>query len=505
MPKLIRAGDLFCGAGGATNGLLSACHQLGLRADVLAVDHWPVAIETHAQNHPAVRHFCEDLESVNPRKVVPGGKLDLLMAGPECTHHSMARGGKPINDQSRASAWCVLRWATVLQIDTVLIENVREFQGWGPIGSNGRPLKSRKGETFHAYLDAFRSLGYKVDFRTFNAADFGDPTTRQRLFIQCRRGRKPIVWPEPSHSRCGDGSLFGRMRTWRTAREIIDWSIPSKSVFGRKRPLSPNTLARIAAGLHKFGGTAAEPFLVLLNGGGRQGAGGAKSVDDPVPVITAGGKHIGLCEPFIVPQFSGQGPKSIDQPLGTITTTSRGVGLVEPFILPPEGVYRGNAARSLDDPLQTVTSRGGGQLVEPFIIPTTHSGGANRTHDLDKPFPTVTGAHRGEFGLVEPFILPQTTEMRCRSLDEPLPTIVGRDHTALVEPFLTKYNGTAFASGLVYDIRFRMLQPRELARAHSFPDTYQFAGRREDVVKQIGNSWPNMLGRALCLALLETA
>lgn len=538
MSKIIRAADLFCGAGGASSGLLRACDRLGRRLDLVAVNHWSVAVETHSLNHPGARHLCEDLESVNPRKAVPGGHLDLLLAGPECTHHSTARGGKPVNDQSRASAWCILRWATALKIDTILVENVREFLSWGPLGTNGKPLKSRKGETFQAFVEALRSLGYRVEWRVLNAADHGDPTTRERLFIQARRGRRPITWPEPTHAADGEATLFGARQPWRPAREIIDWSLPSASIFGRKRPLSPNTLARIAAGLKKFGGKAAEPFLILLNSTNpARLSGTAKSLDAPLPTVTGSG-HLGLCQPFIVPtnygERPGQDPRchSIDKPLPTVVGTVTH-GLVEPFVVTMrEGDER--RVRSCDEPLPTITA--GGKvlgLCEPFIIAMEHSGAnGKQVRSVNEPLPTITT--RGDLRVCEPFVVPtnhggtKDGQGRAYPLDRPMPTITTVDAWAIIEPFVTKYHGngaahpvseplrtidcndrfglvTAGGAGLTLDIRFRMLQPHELAAAMSFPAGYKFAGNREQRVKQIGNAWPGMLSEHLCLALLEAS
>ncbi len=97
MKKTTYAADLFCGAGGTSSGLLEAAKELGLKVDLIAVNHWDIAISTHSLNHPKVKHFNSDLEKIDPRQVVPGGKLHLLVASPECTHFSKARGGKPIS------------------------------------------------------------------------------------------------------------------------------------------------------------------------------------------------------------------------------------------------------------------------------------------------------------------------------------------------------------------------------------------------------------------------
>ncbi len=165
MSHNILAADLFCGAGGTSTGLLLAAERLGLNVDLMAINHWEVAIATHSANHPHAVHLCESLDGVDPRKVVPGGRLDLLMASPECTHHSKARGGKPRSDQSRASAWHVLRWAEALHVENILIENVEEFKTWCPLGENGQPIERLKGKTYLAFLAALRSLGYHVSVR----------------------------------------------------------------------------------------------------------------------------------------------------------------------------------------------------------------------------------------------------------------------------------------------------------------------------------------------------
>ena len=232
---MIYAADLFCGAGGTSAGLMKACEALGLDdIRLLAINHWDVAIMSHSANHPGATHLCESLDNVDPRKAVPGGRLDILCASPECTHHSIARGGRPCSDQGRASAWHILRWAEALYIDNILVENVREFINWGPLGADRRPTKSRKGATFTAFVTALESLGYRVEWRILNAADYGDPTTRQRLFLLARRGIREEVWPRPTHSAKTSDTFFNTdLKPWRSAREIIDWSLESKSIFKR--------------------------------------------------------------------------------------------------------------------------------------------------------------------------------------------------------------------------------------------------------------------------------
>jgi DNA (cytosine-5)-methyltransferase 1 len=296
---------------------------------------------------------------VDPLKLYPSGRIDLLMASPECTHFSLARGGKPRSDQSRSSAWHIIRWASALYIDTILIENVREFTTWGPLGANGQPLKSQEGQTFHAFVNALKNLGYNVDWRVLNAADYGDPTTRERFFLMAKRGSKRrIVWPEATHARNAgaQADLFGAMQPWKPARDVIDWSIEGQSIFDRRKPLAPKTIARIASGLRQFAGKTAEPFLVIL----RNHAEG-RSLDQPLPTLTASGQHIALCEPFVLGQQSGSGARPVSRPLPTVATGGA-ISLIEPFLIEYYG--RGDA-RPVSLPLGTITTKDRFALVQP--------------------------------------------------------------------------------------------------------------------------------------------
>jgi len=308
--------DLFCGAGGTSTGALEAARSLGYSPRLTAVNHWPRAVETHTLNHPDARHFCASLDSLNPRELFQEGELDILWASPECTHHSRARGGKPMHDQSRATAWCVVRWAEALRPDVVMVENVPEFQEWGPLGSNGKPIQSRKGMTFEAWVMALRSIGYKVDWRELCAADYGDPTTRTRLFVQAVRGKRRIVWPDPTHTQQSD--LFGRPRWKSTESAVIDWSIPVPAIADRKRPLASNTIRRINEGLIRYGG---RPMVIAMEHGGR-----SLPASDPLPTVTtAKGGAFGIA---LVVEYYGNGvARPVTEPLPTVTCTDR-FGLV---------------------------------------------------------------------------------------------------------------------------------------------------------------------------------
>jgi DNA (cytosine-5)-methyltransferase 1 len=518
-----------------------AANSLHADLHLLAINHWQVAIDTHSLNYPEAQNLCTGVDVVDPLKLVPGGRLDILCASPECTHHSVARGGKPCNDQSRASAWHILRWAQVLYIDNLIIENVPEFQSWGPLGANGRPMKSKRGELFQQFVASLKALGYRAEYRVLNCADYGAPTTRKRFFLIARRGNKKIVWPSPTHVRPAAKNssipLWPDDRPhWKTAREIINWKLPSRSIFGRKKPLADKTLHRIEAGLRKFCGIDVDlrkcvaenlrPFIVVMRGTGL-----AADVDSPLPTVTANGNHYALVEPFPVLFRNGQGARDIDEPLATLTTKGANYGIAEPFIVPNFGEREGQQPRthSIETPVPTVTSHGAGVLVESFLMPIDHSGsGDNVAHSINAPVGTlVTKENRA---LVTPYLITVNhgegdTTRRGRSVDDPLGTVTGSMGEGVCEPFLISYYGTENMSGAddpvptvttkdrfavvearqdryMLDIRFRMLQPRELARAQGFPDSYQFTGNREAVVKQIGNAVPPPMAAALVGAVM---
>jgi DNA (cytosine-5)-methyltransferase 1 len=481
--------DLLCGAGGSSTGAQRAMRELGLDMELVCLNHWPTAIDTHQRNHPEARHYVQDIATVRPHLIVPEGYLDLLMASPTCTHHSVARGGKPTSDQQRSDPWHIVTWLTELRVKRIIIENVWEFIGWGPVDHRtGKPVKSRKGEYFHAWIETIKRLGFEPEWRKLNAADYGDATTRQRFILMARSDGRKVAWPMPTH-RKRDGAvfdLFDATKQWKPAREIIDWSIKGKSIFGRKKPLAPKTLARIYAGAQKFGWP--EPFLVIL----RKHMDG-RSVDIPLPALATGG-HVGLAEPVVVrTNMHGRlspGARGAQDPLMTITTdggiafaepvimngrkgnqalpvseapipmldTKGGVWLAEPFVLSQAS---GGSPRIVEEPLPTSTTGGAGgahALITAYygasqggagvtsgedplptvtvkdrfgiVVPVTHTQGGNGARDVDEPIPTLTTAKGGEFAVVMPVTHHDNSD-RVRDASEPLPTITGANRGEL--------------------------------------------------------------------------
>lgn len=478
---------MFAGGGGTSSGLCKAVKSLHKKVNLVAINHWPEAVAIHKANHPWANHICANVESINPRDVIPKGSLNILVASPECTHFSQAAGGRPKLEQRRASAWHILRWLELLKVDSLLVENVPEFLSWGPLNSRGHPIESQKGETYRVWTEAIKSLGYTVDWRILNSADYGAATSRRRLFVAATKGKHAIAWPETIRARTGKGK-----KKWRAAREIIDWSIVGKSIFTRKKALSPNTIARIITGLKKFGGKDLEPFIVLMEHGG-----GIRDLGQPLPTITtAKGGSMALVEPYVLSQASGGAPRSTDEPIPTILSGGAHA-LVQPFIVKYHGRKRNGDDRmqSVEDPISTIDTSNRYALAEPFILPLEGFFRQNAPKSLDDPIGTIT--QRGGGSLVEPYLVQYNGSSQSpKSIESPLPTISTKDRFALVQPQV---------EDRCLDIRFRMLQPHELAAAMGFAKNYRWEGNvtKGDVVKMIGNAVEVNTAKALCYSLLS--
>lgn len=424
--------DLFCGAGGSSTGADRALAAVGRKMELVCVNHWDRAIETHKLNHPTARHYCMDLESAKPAEIVPELRLDLLMASPTCTFHSRARGGKPVNDQQRMDPWHVVRWCTDLRVARLLVENVPEFVEWGPCDTRtGRPIKSRKGEYFRGWVAALQSIGFKTDYRIVNAADFGDATIRRRFFLIGRTDGKKLNWAQATHAQPSKAVMLGLL-PWRAAREIIDWDLKGRSIFGRKKDLAPKTLARIYAGAVKF--KWPEPFLVIL-----RNHMDAQSIDGPVPAILANGLHIGLAEPVLVNMKGRSTASSIDQPTPAQTAHARHLAVAEPFIVGCGGRAAQSAPTGAADPIGTITAKNDRCLVEPFILNRHGENGSTRAHSIEAPTPSADC--RGAGYLIEPFLLSQASGGAPRSTEYPTPSTPTAGATALIAPYYGSGSG----------------------------------------------------------------
>ncbi|MBM7577687.1 DNA cytosine methyltransferase [Jeotgalibacillus terrae] len=317
--------DNFAGGGGASTGIEMAT---GLNVDV-AINHDPDAIAMHKANHPHTEHYCESVWDVDPREVVKGRKVGLCWLSPDCKHFSKAKGGKPVDKTIRGLAWIGVRWAATVRPRVIILENVEEFQDWGPLKGD-QPDPDKKGKTFQSFVKAFKQHGYEVEFKVLKACDYGAPTTRKRLFLIARCDGRSITWPEATHTDPNDINVqLGLKKPYRTAAEVIDWSLAAPSIYERDKPLSDNTMLRIKRGLKKFVLDTDHPYIFkgkahfLQHYYTHQGKETrASDIRQPVPTIPTANRF-GLVSAFLT-KYYGQGiGQSIVKPLHTIPTKDR--------------------------------------------------------------------------------------------------------------------------------------------------------------------------------------
>jgi DNA (cytosine-5)-methyltransferase 1 len=460
--------DLFAGGGGASTGIEAA---IGRHVDI-AVNHDPEAVSLHQANHPQTEHHVSNVWEVDPRVVTGGRRIGLLWASPDCTYHSKARGGKPHRDRNKARrrrglASIVVKWVRQLQPTgqhprVISLENVEEFQHWGPLLEDGTPCPDRRGSSFLRWVAQLRNLGYAVEWRELRACDYGTPTIRKRLFLVARCDGQPIVWPTPTHA--AKSAKGSGLRPWRTAAECIDWSLPCPSIFERERPLADATLRRVARGVMRYVVEAAKPFIVRI---GQTGGGGkyTNAVSEPLTTVTTKAEHC-LAVPTLVQtgygERPGQAPRvpGIDKPLGTVVGGQKHA-VVAAFLAKH---YGGVTGHGVEQPIGTVTTTDHHSLVGATIAPLRGTSPAHTSaHDVQQPLSTVSagGTHHA---LVAAFLTAYYGSDQDTPLDDPLHTVTTKPRFALV-----MVDGVPHA---IADIGMRMLQPRELYTAQGFPASY---------------------------------
>jgi DNA (cytosine-5)-methyltransferase 1 len=427
--------DSFAGGGGASTGIAAA---LGRGPDY-AINHDPEALAMHAANHPDTTHLSKNIWQVDPIEVVGRRPVGLAWFSPDCKHFSKAKGGRPVKREIRDLAWTVVLWARRVRPRVIILENVEEFRDWGPLAerADGKwmPCPDRRGATFDRWVSELRRLGYRVEWRELRACDYGAPTIRKRLFLIARRDGQKIVWPEATHGAPHDiGVIAGRKKAWRTAAEIINWSLPCHSIFltreegravGVNRPLVDATMARIAKGVHRYVLNSASPFQV--------------------PVTHQGDARV----------------YSADEPLRTITTAQRGEQALVAAFLAQHNL--GVVARDARAPLSTVTSTGAQQAVVSAGL-LQLKGSDRRMSRAKEPARTVTagGCHQAEVrAFLTKYYGEGSQDQSCR---DPLHTATTKARMGLVLVEGEPYE--------IVDIGMRMLSVRELFRAQGFPDSY---------------------------------
>ena len=456
--------DLFAGGGGASVGLTRA----GFEPDI-AINHDPEAIAMHAANHPRTKHYTADIWEVAPRDATGGLPVDLLWMSPNCTHFSRAKGGKPLDRGNRALAHVGVRWAREVRPAVIMAENVAEWLKWGPLDADDRPRPDKVGHTWRRFVRQFERLGYRCGWWVLRACDYGAPTTRERVYFVATLEGDPTC-PAPTHAE--PGNMFGLL-PWRTASEIIDWSLPCPSIFDRKKPLAEATLRRIASGVWRHVINAADPFIVTMRGTEDSHiASSARSIHEPVRTVSANGTHHAVVAPTLVQtsygEREGQAPRvlNLHEPLGTVVAGGQKHALVAAFIARNYGGPNGNtnAGSSVGGPLPTVTTQDHNALI------TARLGGPDRRREVRAFLTTYYGTD-------------QNGDLR-----KPLHTVTTRDRFGLV------------TVDDIHDLGMRLLVARELARANDFSDDYIldpiFNGKplsKTAQVRMVGNSvCPNM-------------
>ena len=537
--------DGFAGGGGASEGIKAVIGR-----DVhVAINHDMAAIGMHMQNHPDTKHYCENIWDVNPYQVTEGREVAGAWFSPDCTHFSKARGSKPVDKKIRGLANVVIRWARTVAPQVIFIENVEEFLTWGPVDpETNKPIKQLAGTYFHRWIKSLRRCGYRVEWRVLKASDYGSPTSRKRLFIVARLDRQPIVWPKPTHG--GPKQIAQELKRkhrssrkpWRTAAEIIDWSLPCPSIFltnaeakawaeqhgceSPKRPLVDNTMKRIAEGIKRYVINTKTPFIVRCNHGGDHFRG--QPLDRPLGTITQSNGY-GLVSPVLVQsgygERAGQRPRCLDiqHPLGTVVAGGGKHALVAPTLVSyygPRDGDGGHRGRMIDQPIPTQTTENRFGLVSAFLA--KHYGGVVGV-PAEVPFPTIT-ARGTQTQIVAATMIKNTHgDKTAFGVNEPLRTVLaGGTHHAEVRAFLMKYYGTGgqwsacdhpvptitakdrLCLGIVMiagepwqivDIGMRMLTPRELFSAQGFRRSYLIdfglndkPASKKDQVARCGNS-----------------
>lgn len=396
--------DNFAGGGGASTGI-----ELATGSPVtIAINHDPDAILMHKTNHPYTEHYQESVWDIDPVEVCRGRKVGLAWFSPDCKHFSKAKGGKPVDKNIRGLAWIVLKWAGTVRPRVIILENVEEFQTWGPV-RKGKPVKSHQGETFKRWKSQLRALGYEIEHKELKACDYGAPTIRKRFFLIARCDGKPIVWPKPTYAPKDSQEVkYGKLKAYKSAADCIDFELPCPSIFNRKKPLANNTLKRIAKGLDKFVIKEHNPYLISNKA------------------------------PYIMCNNTNNAGKGISSPIPTITTGNRNY-LISPYLSQLNHSGENMRGQSTAQTMPTITAKHGFAYIAPSLIQyhSETAKGEVRGQKINNPIFTVDGSNR--YGLQIPYLSKFYGGVVGADIKRPVPTVTAIDHNALTAPFLTKY------------------------------------------------------------------
>lgn len=496
--------DNFAGGGGASTGIEIA---IGRSVDI-AINHDPAAIAMHRANHPATEHYTEDVWKVDPVEACAGRPVALAWFSPDCKHHSKAKGGKPVSKKIRGLAWVAVKWAKAVHPRVIMLENVEEFQDWGRLDEKNRPDPRYKGETFRRFVSQLEKLGYHVEYRLLRACDYGAPTIRKRFFLIARCDGRRIVWPEPTHAAPDSLEVaVGIKKPWVPVADVLDFSLPCPSIFASSkeimeqygiravRPLSENTMRRIAKGIMKFVVNNPKPFIVSIAQTGFAGDGRQYSVSEPLRTVVSKAEHC-VCVPVLMRNNENAVGSDAREPIGTITTGGHHM-LIAPSIIQYHSEQDdGVRGQTVDKPIMTVDASNRYGMVSAFISKFYGGGNTSPASDVGDPLPTVTAIDHN--AVCAAYITQFNNHCDGQVVDDPLNTMTAKsNHFGEVRAFLVKYYGSGDNAvscekpaptitvkdrmGLVtvrgqdykiVDIGLRMLTPRELFDAQGFPSDY---------------------------------
>lgn len=477
--------DSFAGGGGASTGIEVATG----RVVNIAINHDADAILMHSVNHPFTEHYQASVWDIDPEEVCKGRPVGLAWFSPDCKHFSKAKGAALVSRKIRGLAWIVLRWAATVRPRVIMLENVEEFQTWGPV-RKGKPVTKKACKTFQQWKWQLMNLGYEIEHRELVAADYGAPTSRKRFVLVARCDGRPIVWPERTHAPADHPDVIaGKLLPWRSAAEIIDWTQPMYSIFATKqeikerygvnavRPLADNTMRRIIRGVDKFTIKSGKPFLVPTGYGDMSAANliqyhteqteaaRVNGLTEPMPTVDASNRY-GLTAAHLTEYYGNGQPVDLRDPAHTVTAHDRealtAVHLDKYF----GGGYSG-CGNSADEPISTITAEPRHSICAAHFVEFK---GQDKGQSAADPLRTIT-ASAGEFGV-------------CSVKIERYAHGAEIGYWPEIRELLNKYCGYTLAedeilllniSGIWYfisDIGLRMLTPRELYNAMGFPPDY---------------------------------
>lgn len=503
--------DMFCGCGGSSQGVVNAAKRYGGNIEVsYAMNHWKLAVETHAANFPNTQHDCADVSNTDPRRY---RSADFLVVSPECTNHSPGKGVKrkyqitktlfgeldvdPAAIRSRATMWDVPRFAEIHKYNAIIVENVVEARVW---------------IMWDAWLMAMHNLGYMHKCVYYNSMHaHPTPQSRDRMYVVFwKKGNKaPDLDIRPkAYCPCCEKEVES-VQSWKNSRKqygkyrqqyvyrcpnchmavepyyysafnCIDWTIQGKRIGDRKKPLAPNTMNRIKFGMDKYG---SQPITIHLDQASILNR--VHALSDPMFTQTTRQVAALLCPGFISKQYGGGfDPKishvGLDKGLGTITTSDHhGLVMIPDFITKLHGTGK---AYPIVDPAHTVLSGGlhHGILSSPFIV-------ENFGCSTAKSVANVIGCQntKDKYGLVSneavnAFFTYYYGNSTPSGISDPLSTVTTKDRAAIVLNPVQNVD--------INDCTYRMLYPHEVQTAMAFNKDYIVLGSAKDKVRQLGNA-----------------